>query len=69
MIEVKEFCKMDLQALGEMAFMFEQVKKNGEIPIEQKNKAEFYERYCRTLQKRMILMMEAGQGDVLSSKI
>lgn len=58
---MKEFCKMDLQALGEMAFMFEQVKKNGEIPIEQKNKADFYERYCRTLQKRMISIMEAGK--------
>ena len=45
-----KFCKLDLQTLGEIKFMFEQVLKTGEIPVEQKDKARFYARYCEQLQ-------------------
>lgn len=47
------FHKFDLQTVGEMKFLFEQVLEVGEIPLEQKNKMEFYVRYCDQLQKRM----------------
>ncbi len=68
------FHKFDLQTLGEMKFIFEQVLKNGDIPVEQKDKARFYARYCSQLQVRIRDRMEkerieAGESNVLSSDI
>ncbi|MDB8577286.1 hypothetical protein [Turicibacter sanguinis] len=53
-----KFCKLDLQMLGEMKFVFEQVLKTGKIPVEQKDKARFYARYCEQLQMRIQKQME-----------
>ena len=53
-----KFCKLDLQTLGEIKFMFEQVLKTGDIPVEQKDKARFYARYCEQLQMRIQKQME-----------
>ena len=47
------FHTLDLQTLGEMKFLFEQVLKTGDIPMKQKNKMEFYVRYCHQLQGRI----------------
>ena len=44
--------------LGEMKFVFEQVLKTGDIPVEQKDKARFYARYCEQLQMRIQKQME-----------
>ena len=53
-----KFCKLDLQTLGEIKFMFEQVLKTGDIPVEQKDKARFYARYCEQLHMRIQKQME-----------
>ena len=55
-----KFCKLDLQTLGEIKFIFEQVVKTGDVPVEQKDKARFYVRYCEQLQARIQTQMELG---------
>lgn len=62
-----KFCKFDLQTLGEMEAMFNDVKAKGDMSIEHKNRAEFFARYCRSLQSRIVANIEAGQNDVLPS--
>lgn len=47
------FHTFDLQTLGEMKGLFEHVLKTGNIPMEQRNKMEFYVRYCHQLQVRI----------------
>lgn len=68
------FHKFDLQTLGEMKFIFEQILKTGNIPVEQKDKARFYARYCGQLQTRIRDRMkkeniEVGQYDASSSHL